>query len=80
MDLVEDDEPRSSSAGFGIDLAPGLPGKFTWAICTRRAVKLYKARSRLYRSQILQANTKYSCESSRRDLHNTLLCIAWNPK
>ena len=26
-------------------------------ICTRRAGKLYKARSRLYRSQILQVNT-----------------------
>ena len=31
----------------------------TWAICTRRAGKLCKARSRLYRSQILQVNTKY---------------------
>ena len=29
----------------------------TWGICTRRAGKLYKARSRLYRSQILQINT-----------------------
>ena len=49
----------------------------TWWICTQRAGKLYKARSRLYRSQILQVNptSKYSCESSRRDLHNALLCI-----
>ena len=29
----------------------------TWAICTRRAGKLCKARSLLYRSQILQVNT-----------------------
>ena len=36
-------------------------------------LKLYRARSRLYRSQILQVNTKYSLESSRRDLHNALL-------
>ena len=28
----------------------------TWAICPRRAGKLYKARSRLYRSQSLQVN------------------------
>ena len=48
----------------------------TWAICTRRTGKLslYKARSRLYRSQCLQVNSKYACESSRRDLHNALLC------
>ena len=31
-------------------------------------------RARLYRSQILQANSKCSLESSRRDLHNALLC------
>ena len=30
----------------------------TWEICTRRAGKLYKARSRLYRSQILQVNAR----------------------
>jgi len=41
---------------------------------SRRAGKLYKARSRLYRSQFLQVNTKYSYESTRRDLHNALLC------
>ena len=36
---------------------------------------------RLYRSRSLQiVNTKYSCESSHRDLHNTLLCTAWNPE
>ena len=29
-------------------------------ICTRRAGKLYKARSRLYRSQILQVNTRWN--------------------
>ena len=47
----------------------------TWAICTRRAGKLHKARCRLYRSKILQVNTKYSLESSRRDLQNTLLSV-----
>ena len=30
--------------------------------------KLWEARPRLYRRQILQVNTKYSCESSWRDL------------
>ena len=24
--------------------------------------------------------TKYALESSRRDLHNALLCTVWNPK
>ena len=49
----------------------------TWRICTRRAGKLYKARSRLYRSQFLQLNSKYLLESSRRDLHNALLCTVF---
>ena len=31
----------------------------TWGICTRRAGNLYKARSRLYRSQILQVNIRW---------------------
>ena len=43
----------------------------TWGICTRSAGKLERARSRLYRSQILR-------ESSRRDLHNALLCTVLN--
>ena len=54
----------------------------TWGICTRRAGKLYKAQSRLYRSHILQVNTRWNQDlfekkiekSSRRDLHNALLC------
>ena len=41
--------------------------------------KLWGARSRLYRSQILQVNSKYSLESSCRDLHNALLCtVLWS--
>ena len=43
-------------------------------IRTRRAGKLYKARSRLYRSQHLQVTSKYSLESSRQDIHNALIC------
>ena len=36
---------------------------------------LYRARSRLYRNEILQVNnTTYAFESSRRDLQNALLC------
>ena len=33
-----------------------------------------------YNSAVSKPNfaSKYSCESSRRDLHNTLLCTAWN--
>ena len=43
--------------------------------CVAGCGKLWRARSRLYRSQILQVNT-YAFESSRRDLHNALLCTA----
>ena len=39
-----------------------------------RNLKLWRARSRLYRSRFLQVNSNYSLESSRRDLHNTHLC------
>ena len=50
----------------------------TWVFCTRREGKLSRARSQLYRSRFLGVNnTKYSFESSRRDLLNTLLCTAW---
>ena len=39
------------------------------------APKLRGDRSKLYRRRFLQVNsTKYSLESSRRDLHNALLC------
>ena len=46
--------------------------------CLSRAYgRLYRARSRLYRSQILQVNMRLNYfESSRRDLHNALLCTA----
>ena len=44
------------------------------------SAKPWRARSRLYRCQILQVNTKYSLESSRRDLHNTSFAPLWNPK
>ena len=69
-DAVWEIEPRTNSIV-----------SITWGICnknnTRRAGKLYRARSRLYQSQRLQVNTKYSCERSRRDVDNTLLCTAW---
>ena len=43
----------------GFDSACGsLQPMNTWGICTRRAGKVYKARSRLYRSQILQVNLR----------------------
>ena len=43
-----------SGTGTPMILATSL---YTWGICTLRAGKLYRARSRLYRSQILQLNT-----------------------
>ena len=42
----------------------------TWGICTRRASKLYKARSRLYRSQILQVNTRWKALSESYTMHS----------
>ena len=41
----------------------------TWAICTRIAGKLYKARSRLYRSQILQVNTRWKALAEIYTMH-----------
>ena len=32
---------------------------YTWGICTRRAGKLYRARSRLYRRRFLQVNMRW---------------------
>ena len=47
-----------------------------WGICTRRAGKLYKARSWLYRTKILQVNTKYSLEALAENytMHFEILC------
>ena len=38
-------------------------GTLTWVICTPRAGKLYKARSRLYRSQMLQVNARWKAHA-----------------
>ena len=61
-------------------LIPG--GSVIIIICTRRAGKLYEARPRLAgwlagtSSAVSKPNfaSKFSLESSRRDLHNALLC------
>ena len=42
----------------------------TWGICTRRAGKLYKALSRLYRSQILQVNTRWKALAEIYTMHS----------
>ena len=47
----------------------------TWGICTRRAGKLYRARSRLYRSQILFGRLKW--EKWRRKWENVMLQRRW---
>ena len=54
----------------------------TWGICTRRAGKRYRAHSRLAGWLVNRTRlypnfaSRYSFESSRRDLHNTPLCTA----
>ena len=42
----------------------------TWGIFTWRAGKLYKARSRLYRSQILQENTRWKALAEIYTMHS----------
>ena len=45
-------------------------GLQTWGICTRRAGNLYKARSRLYRSQILQVNIRWKALAEIYTMHS----------
>ena len=42
----------------------------TWGICTRRAGKLYKARSRLYRRRFLQVNTRWKALAEIYTMHS----------
>ena len=42
----------------------------TWGICTRRAGKLERARSRLYRSQILQVNMRLKALAEIYTMHS----------
>ena len=55
----------------------------TWGICTQRAGKLYKARSRLarsrlYRSQILQVNTHVKALAEIYTIHS-FAQVSWDP-
>ena len=51
--------PADATAASVAELVGGVFHQRTWEICTRRAGKLYKARSRLYRSQILQVDIRW---------------------
>ena len=42
----------------------------TWGICTRRAGKLYRAQSRLYRSHILQVNIRWKALAEIYTMHS----------
>ena len=46
------------------------PAKSTWGICTRRAGKLNRARSQLYRIQILQENMRWKALAEIYTLHS----------
>ena len=66
-DVLDPATVRSAAVALRLDqrvVQVALQGH-TWGICTRRAGRLYKDRSRLYRSQNSQEHSKYSCESSR---------------
>ena len=43
---------------------------FTWGICNKRAGKLERARSRLYRSQILQENMRWKALAEIYTMHS----------
>ena len=49
-------------------------------VCTRRAGKLYKARSRLYRSQILQVNTRWNWGLFEKRLREKVLVGKLSPR
>ena len=51
-------------------------GEVTLPICTRRAGKLYKAPSRLYRSQMLQVNIRWKALA---EIYTMPLHRFWNP-
>ena len=53
-------------AGGEVEVEPGR----SVIICTRRAGKLYKARSRLYRSQILQVNMRLEALAEIYTMHS----------
>ena len=42
----------------------------TWGICTRRAGKLYRARSRLYRRRFLQGNMRWKALAEIYAMHS----------
>ena len=48
----------------------GTSRSSTWGICTRRAGKLNKARSQLYRSQILQENMRWKALAEIYTMHS----------
>ena len=48
----------------------------TWGICTRRAGKVYKARYQLYRSQILQVNSKLVTRCYAKQYEIVLRCMS----
>ena len=59
---IESRKLRKRNHGIALQLAPTSP---TWGICTRRAGKLKRARSRLYRSQILFRTSEVLQENMR---------------
>ena len=60
---------RQMAHGAPGPLSAGRSGR-TWAICTRRAGNLYNARSRLYRSQLLQVNMRWKALAEIYIMHS----------
>ena len=58
---------RNADRGSSGPLAKAVE---TWGICTRRAGKLYKARSRLYRRRFLQVNTRWKALAEIYTMHS----------
>ena len=58
--------------GVGEGVVPLDASSFgdTWGICTRRAGKLYRARSRLYRRRFLQVNPRWKALAEIYTMHS----------
>ena len=75
-------QPRTSPVKFARSPRTDPPGmvearlmgtaatRRTWGICTRRAGKLYRARSRLYRRRFLQVNTRWKALAEIYTMHS----------
>ena len=69
--LIPNPGARSRARPSRVILRPRSRGRArTWGICTRRAGKLYRARSRLYPRRFLQVNTRWKALAEIYTMHS----------